>query len=240
MLAAFAFHRVGSGKHATSLEQLEAHLSYIKERFTVVLPGDPLAKRRLSVLLSFDDATFDFYRYVYPLLRRLNLRALLGVPVRYIQESTSLADSDRLGVHYTMMMQDGIFDSKVPFCTWQELAEMTSSGHVEVASHSYSHANLTFPFVDLERECLLSKEIIQKRLDQAVTSFVYPFGRLIGRSHSFVQRHYAYAFRLGGGYNFGWQRTQSPLLRIPADSIPHLSSLFSIKARLSFLLKGLT
>lgn len=219
MLLTLLYHRIGKGKYANAPELFCEHLRYIKEHFSVVLPGEFLPKRKLSLCLSFDDATYDFYHYVFPLLKSLNLRALLGVPTRYIVETTTVASHERLAVPYTLAMQDGFHDTKIPFCTWQELEEMVTSGHVEVASHSYMHCNLTFPFVDLEREVIRSKEMIEARLPQAVSSFIYPFGKTNKKVHAFVSKYYPYSFRIGSRLNFGWGDSKKPLFRILGDQL---------------------
>lgn len=234
MLLNLMYHRVGEGKHANTLETLKRHFSLIKERYPVVLPGDPLPEKRLAVCITFDDATFDFYHHVFPLLKTFGLRALLGVPVRYILESTDLTAEERLSVPYTLAMQDGFFDQKAPFCTWKEVREMVQSGLVEVASHSYMHCNLTFPFVDLEREVVASKHILEENTQQAVSSFIYPFGKVTPQLHHFVAGHYPYAFRIGSAACGGWGKGKRPLARVSADNIAHPEALFTLGKRLRY------
>lgn len=239
MLLALMYHRVGTGKHANSEEMLRAHLTHLAKTHPIVLPGDPLPKRQLSVCLTFDDASYDFYHTIYPILQELNIRALLGVPARYILESTTVDSKERLSVPYTMAMQDGFFDQKAPFCTWEELNEMVKSGHVEVASHSYMHCNLTFDFVDLQREVVLSKQIIEERLHQPVSSFIYPFGRANVAVQEFVAEHYPYAFRIGSALNFGWGTGKKALSRVIADHMPTPTSLLSTFNRMKYTTKAL-
>ncbi len=226
------YHRTGAGpgvdKYANSQEMLRDHLMFLREHYPIVLPGDPLVKRKLSVCLTFDDATFDFYHFIYPLLKELQIRVLLGVPVHYILDKTTLPVEERLSVPYSLMMQEGFFDQKVPFCTWQELDEMVSSGLVEVASHSYLHCNLTFPFVDLNREVVLSKEILEKRVAQPVSSFIYPFGKMSLAVHEYVSQHYPYAFRIGSSLNFGWGNNSKPLNRVSADNLSSTAAPFTL------------
>src|ERR1700722_7509134 len=232
MLLALMYHRVRIetriAKYANSQEMLREHFLFLKKQYPIILPGDPIPKRRLAVCLTFDDATFDFYHYIFPILKELNIRVLLGVPVHYILESTQLNAQERLSVPYNLMMQDGFFDQKVPFCTWEELDEMVSRGLVEVASHSYLHCNLTFNFVDLSREVVDSKEIIENRLAQPVSSFIYPFGKVTLALHEYVAQHYPYAFRIGSALNFCWGDGTKPLNRVSADNLPHSAAPFSL------------
>jgi peptidoglycan/xylan/chitin deacetylase (PgdA/CDA1 family) len=243
MLLVFMYHRATVGspieKHANSQELLREHLMFLKEHYPIVLPGDPLPKRRLSVCLTFDDSTYDFYRYIYPIVKELNLRVLLGVPASYILDSTLLPAEERLSVPYYLMMQEGFFDHKAPFCTWEELDEMISSGYVEAASHSYSHCNLTFDFIDLQREIVRSKEIIESHLSQPVSSFIYPFGKTTLALQEYVAEHYPYAFRIGSKLNFGWGNGKMPLNRISADNLSHAKAPFSLANLTKSFLKTL-
>jgi len=240
MLLAFMYHRVGAGKHANSEELLRAHLMFLKERYPIVLPGDPLPKRKLAICLTFDDASFDFYHFVFPMLKELNIRALLGVPARYILDSSTLSPEERLSVPYTLAMQDGFFDQKAPFCTWEELNEMVQSGLVEVASHSYMHCNLTFDFVDLHQEVVISKQIIETNLSQPVSTFIYPFGRANLGLHEFVAEHYPYAFRIGSAMNWGWGNGKKPLSRVIGDHMRSRASLLSYGKLAQYTLKALS
>lgn len=232
------YHRVGTGKHANSKEMLAEHLSLL-QHYPIVLPGEPLSWKRLSICLTFDDAFFDFYHEVFPLLKQFGMRAVVGVPVRYILESTTATAPQRLKIPYSLAMQDGCFETQAPFCTWGELEEMVASGLVHIASHSYMHGNLTFPFINLEQEVVHSKQILEHRLPQVVSSFIYPFGRLNARVHRFVSQHYPYAFRIGSALNFSWDAGCRPLHRICADNTT-LHALLSPKRQLQYWVKGIS
>jgi len=233
------YHRIGTGKHANSEKMLRAHLTFLKEHHPILLPGDPIPKRKCALCLTFDDATFDFYHFVFPLLKELNIRVLLGIPTLYIVDSTTLTPGERLSVPYTLAMQEGFFDKKAPFCTWEELDKMVQSGLVEVASHSHMHCNLTFDFVDLNRELVTSKQIIETNLSQPVSSFIYPFGKMNLRLHEQVAEHYPYAFRIGSALNWGWGNGKKPLSRIIGDQMTSPSSLLSYGNRARYAFKSL-
>ncbi|MFZ0564908.1 MAG: polysaccharide deacetylase family protein [Chlamydiales bacterium] len=239
MLLAIMYHGVGSGKHANTLKCLRSHFHELNQTYPIVLPGDPLQKGKLSICLTFDDATFDFYHYIFPLLKEFKIRALLAVPVRYILESTDLSPEERLSVPYTLAMQDGFFDTKAPFCTWKELNEMVESGLVEIASHSFMHCNLTFKFVDLEQEVVRSKEILEAKLPQAISSFIYPFGKTTPAVHEYISNHYPYAFRIGSQLNWGWGNGKKPLSRVIGDNMFSPASLTSFLQLTKYFCKAL-
>ncbi|MCB1181625.1 MAG: polysaccharide deacetylase family protein [Chlamydiia bacterium] len=238
MLIVLLYHRVGAGKHANTLEMLTTHLEYIKENYLTVLPGDPLTKRT-SICLTFDDASYDFYHFIFPLLQKLNLRALLAVPVQYILEKTTVAAEIRLKIPYYIAMQNGVFETKAPFCTWVELEEMVNSGLVEVASHSMSHPNLTYPHLNLPFELLESKRILENRLPQTISSFVYPFGKANGKIHKEVLKHYPFAFRIGSALNYSWDCSLKPLSRLLGDHLLSFKGPLSKKGLLSAFIKTL-
>ena len=238
MLAVLAYHRAGEGKHSNTPAILEAHLAYIKKRFPTLLPGEKKRRGKLNICLTFDDASYDFYYYVYPLLKKYQLKALLAVPTHYIMERSSLSPDERLSIPYTLAMQEGIFETKTPFCTWQEIEEMVTSGHVEVAAHSHLHCNLTFDFVNLHREVIQPKEIIERRLQCKISSYVYPFGRSSPEVHSYVKQHYTYAFRLGFGYNKNWGCETKPLKRITCDQLSSPKAPFTPLQRLVYFAKS--
>ena len=215
MLVALLYHRAAQGKYANSPDMMQAHLEHLAKSYPVVLPGDTLLPFKVQVCLTFDDAFFDFYHIVYPLLRKLNLRAILAVPIQYILERTDIPAEVRLNTTYKKAPLEL---EKAPYCTWEEISEMSQSGYVEIASHSHSHVNLTAPDVDLEKEVLGSKKILENRLNKPISTFVYPYGAFSPKLQGYVSQHYPYAMRIGSASNQGWD----PLIyRIQGD---HLKS----------------
>lgn len=233
------YHCIGDGKYQNLLETFEQHLAYIHKHYGSILPGENISRNRLGVMLSFDDAYFSFYHFIYPLLKKYQLRALVAVSPKYIIHKSTLSANIRLSVPFSLRSQEGVYENKHPFCTWEELGEMVDSGLIQVASHGYVHGNLQFSFMDLYREVVQSKEKIQQMLHQEVSSFVYPFGKYAPVVHQYVQKHYTYSFRIGGGLNWSWESKRAPLLRVPADRLESPTAPFSLKAKLSYLIQSL-
>jgi peptidoglycan/xylan/chitin deacetylase (PgdA/CDA1 family) len=219
MLLILMYHRAAEGHYSNPVSVLRSHFSYIRERYPVVLPGEALAPRRLSLCLTFDDAYADFFAYVFPLLQEFSLRVVLGVPTAFIIERTALGLPERLAVAEKQAMQGELFRSKAPFCTWAELRLMAGSGLVEVASHSHGHVNLTLPGSDPAAEALRSKTLLEQQLDRRVSTFVYPFGSVDARAHQQVTQHYAYAMRIGSALNANWNSRRQPLCRVSGDRV---------------------
>lgn len=214
-LLALMYHRAQAGDYGNAPAMLDAHFSYIAARCRCVLPGDPLDDAALNVCLTFDDAYFDFYAVVYPLLKRHGLSAVLAVPPAVVHEKAEFPFVDRLGcepnVTYNHPNQGG-------FCTWPELREMAHSGRVAIAAHGLTHCRLDRPEVDLHSEIVAAQAILTERLGPPVESFMFPYGRFSAAALACAQRHYRHTFRIGGADNPGWN--SQLLYRINADRLP--------------------
>lgn len=219
MMLAFLYHRVGDGKYANPPEMLERHFALLSERYKIVLPGEKLDRFSLNVCLTFDDATYDFYHYAYPLLKRLGLRALLAVPSAYILEETSAPPALRLSIPYSSAMKGDYYRTHAPFCTWAELREMQESGYVSIASHSMSHQHLLTPGLDLEREIRGSKVLLEEKLGREINTFVYPLGKFNGEIQKRVKKHYEFAMRIGTAWNRSWQNSSGVIYRVISDNL---------------------
>lgn len=90
MLSVIMYHHINSDDLplSNSDAMIESHLKLISQRFTTVFPGDELTNN--SICLTFDDAYYDFYHYVFPLLKKYNLKTLLAVLRAFIAGSTKL------------------------------------------------------------------------------------------------------------------------------------------------------
>jgi peptidoglycan/xylan/chitin deacetylase (PgdA/CDA1 family) len=235
MMLALLYHRVGDGKYANPLAMMDRHLGWIAGRYRTVCPGEPLRLLRCDVCLTFDDATYDFYYYIFPLLKKYRLRALLAVPVRFIQESSSLDPAVRLSIPYREAMKGDQFRTHVPFCTWQELREMVQSGHVDIASHSYHHQNMLTPGLDLDLEIALSKGILEEKLGRTIRTFVYPLGKFNPAIHRQVKRHYDFAVRIGTAWNLSWQNGSGIVYRVISDNLTSIDQHFRWKRKLVYI-----
>jgi len=213
---ALMFHRVNDPASSFSVSRFVAFFEYLVKHFPIILPGEPLPPVPLAICLTFDDAYYDFYHDVYPLLKKHQVSALLAVPVKYIVEKTSLSPETRLSVPYPQGMESKCYEEKVPFCTWEELNEMARSGYVKVASHGFSHCDITQKSVNEEEELSYSQAVLEKKLNIKVRSFVYPFGKMTYKMHQRVRRFYDDGIRIGGALNRAWQGSDL-IYRINAD-----------------------
>jgi peptidoglycan/xylan/chitin deacetylase (PgdA/CDA1 family) len=218
VLLCLLFHRIGAPTYSNDPDLFRKTIELIRLRYRVVVPGEALTKDSLNICLSFDDAYYDFYRYVFPLLREFNMKALLAVPVKYILDKSSASAVVRLGVMHDEAMRDDIYKAKAPFCTWEEIGEMVGSGLVVPASHSFSHCAMT-EAPDLQLEIVSSKEILRQKLGRDITAFVYPYGKCDRAVHAAVMRHYDFALRIGNAFNVNWHNRNGLIYRVNADNL---------------------
>lgn len=211
------FHRIAAPALGCHPELFTRYLSYLVQHFPIVTPGDKLSAP-LSICLTFDDAYYDFYHYVYPLLKQHKIKAILAVPTKYIIEDCTLASKQRLNLPSYEFME-AQYQNNVPLCTWKELHEMQQSGFVLIANHSYSHTNLVNKTTDLKQEILYSKEILTQKLNMPVHYFVYPYGKMDHEVHQLVCQHYQFGIRIGGAINQGWDYKHQLIYRLTADPL---------------------
>lgn len=231
MLIILLYHRSFVCRYGNSLETLKRHFEYLKEYYPIKLPLEPLVKGQLNVCLSFDDATYDFYYNVYPLLKVYGLKALLSVPVSYIEEFHSEPPEERLKNLSNFSFQRSPPSSA--FCSFKELQEMVDSGLVAIASHGMDHVDLSKKDVNLNFELNTSKKILEQRLNRGIDTLVFPYGKYNKQVMTESKSIYKVVMRIGNGLNFSWKGFLH--YRVNADQVEDISTLFSKKNRLLYL-----
>lgn len=213
------FHRVDDKSQNFDPQRFAHYLDYLVQNFPIVIPGDDLPCTPCCICLTFDDAYYDFYHHVYPLLQQYQIKALLAVPAYYILEDTTISAHKRLAVSYPQGMEQGQHETLAPFCTWNELKEMAQSNLVVMASHGFKHANLADKKVNLYEEIQFSQKLLMEKLNKPVRHFVYPYGKISKLSHKTVCQTYDYGIRIGGALNRGWSQKGGFIYRINADPL---------------------
>ena len=229
------YHHVGSDRCSNDFAIFEQHLAYISKNFTSIFPTFEGLPNK-PICLVFDDGYYDFYKFIYPLLKKYKLKALLAVTPKYIFDNTDKDDATRLGFEHNDLFKEY---KNATFCTYKELKEMQQSGYVQIVSHSYSHKNLLEEDVDLDQELLKSKEMIEQKLHTKVESFVYPFGKYNQKVLDEVMKHYKYSFRIGNAVNKDFHGINGVIYRIDGDFLQSPSEIFSFKNMLRFKFKAL-
>lgn len=104
-----------------------------------------------NVILIFDDGYEDFYEYVFPIIKKYNIKVTLYMPSQFI--------------------------NKKNYLTYKQLLEIKNSGLVEIGAHSRFHTYLKgLSKTEVKSEVEGSKSELEKLLGIKVTSFAYPYG----------------------------------------------------------------
>lgn len=137
-----------NGFHVISPEQLMAFLEYRQS-----LP-------KKSVMITIDDGYRSAYTIAYPILKKYGYPATLFIYTNFVEISPKAI-------------------------TWKQLQELKNNGFT-IGSLTINHSDLSKQWkietreaykTRLRREILLSKKIIDKKLNQDTYFFAYPFGR---------------------------------------------------------------
>lgn len=153
-----------------------------------------------SYVLTFDDGYADFYTAVFPLLRRLQLPAILFINTGFVETR----------VPYPLLPQRR---QPVKPVSWDMLGEMVVSGLVTLGAHTHTHPELiTVPPSQVEEELSKPIQLIKQRLGITVNHFAYPRALWNENVERLVSQYYHSAV-IGGGYKA--TTTQFHPYRIP-------------------------
>ncbi len=239
MLLSLMYHHINCDKFSNELEIFKAHLEYLVDNYNIVIPNDTLSNKQENLCITFDDAYYDFYYYVFPLLKEYNIKAVLAVPTGLIDEQTTASHTQRLSLTHQEIYQEKNYRKFGSFCTWGELKEMSDSGYVVMASHSHKHKDLASSDIDLYQEIVTSKEILEQKLLLPIESFILPFGRYNKDSISLLKEHYKYIFKVGQGINRNFNGVNGLIYRIDGDGVDNIATLFSSKRMIKYKIKSL-
>ncbi len=117
-------------KYIVSPRLLEKDMKYIRsEGYTPVFMKDVIAfsegRKNLPkkpIVITFDDGYYNNYHYVFPLLKKYNMKAVISI-VGSTSDQYSLHSDRALGYSYL---------------TWNDILEMHLSGYWEIQNHSYN------------------------------------------------------------------------------------------------------
>lgn len=108
------------------------------------------------ILITFDDGHYSNYEYIYPILKKYNVKASIFVV------------TDKVGKE---------IDGK-KYLGWNECLEMQESGLVEIFSHSKRHVFYDrFPAKEILKDVNESYKAIEENLgEKSFKAFAYPYG----------------------------------------------------------------
>ncbi|MGH9383019.1 MAG: polysaccharide deacetylase family protein [Vicinamibacterales bacterium] len=159
------------------IRQLHAH------GYTTIDLADVVARLRggrtfppRTVAITFDDGYWSFYAEAFPVLQEYGMSATVFI---------ATGDPRHAASHERVPTLEGR-----EMLGWSQIREMARAG-IRFGAHSMTHPDLrTLSDQDVSREILGSRDALEDRLGEAVSSFAYPFGRFDQRSRAIVQEHF--------------------------------------------------
>ena len=108
------------------------------------------------ILITMDDGYLSNYEYVFPILKKYNIKASIFIV------------TDKIGKE---------IDGK-KYLSWEQCKEMENSGLVEIFSHSTRHIFYNkYPVRTVRDDVIKSYEIIEEKLgEKRLKVFAYPYG----------------------------------------------------------------
>ncbi len=120
--------------------------------------------KKKYIILTADDGYENNYEYMFPLLVKHNMKAVI-----YLAP----------GLDHISFDAENHGERKLPLMHESQVRELIKSGLVEIGSHTLTHANLPIvSHAERVNEIRGSKEFLERKYGIKVTSFAYPYGQL--------------------------------------------------------------
>jgi len=181
------------GKYGITPKELEADLVYLQTNgYTTIVVQDLIdfveGGKELpynAIMLTFDDGNSSDYNYLFPLLQKYDMKAVLAIIGKTTDEITANVEKNPEG--------------KYPNLTWQQVLEMHQSGFVEIQSHGFDvhhkggsgkkraesaqayHNRLYSDLSKLQEAC-------KTHLGHTPNAFIYPLGIISDGSQSVLEQ----------------------------------------------------
>lgn len=162
-----AYHRINPWHKKDALtvlpENFEKQLEYLLKNKWEFDNLSSLHKSKSRVFsITFDDGFADNLWFALPVLKKLNLSAVIFLTASYI-------GTEKVFPRYNSSEKDR-------FLSWIEVNNLIKEG-IEIGSHSLSHPHLTqIPLKEAKKEIEDSKKFIEDKTGIKVKYFCYPYG----------------------------------------------------------------
>lgn len=183
-----------SNKYTITPAVLEEDLKYIKENgyetitisdlTSYVYDDKPLPPK--PIILTFDDGHYNNYGYLYPLLEKYDMKAVISIVGSYTDK---FSETDEANLNYS-------------YLRWKDINELISSGRVEFQNHTYNLHDNTHGRIGAKKKKGESDDEYKKILEEDInklqnefkentgyvpTCFTYPFGGISNSSLDIIK-----------------------------------------------------
>lgn len=168
--------------YVISPAELEEDFKYLNEKgYTAILPRELLKYTRgeftlpkKPVIITFDDGFESVYHYAYPLAEKYKMKFVMAVFGKETEHFSKINDHN---ISYS-------------YVTWDEIKELSESGIVEIANHTYNLHKISErkgakikpgesqeSYAKIFNEDVSSlQNMLTKNSDITPITFVYPYG----------------------------------------------------------------
>ena len=183
-----------SNKYTITPAVLEEDLKYIKENCyetitisdltSYVYDDTPLPPK--PIILTFDDGHYNNYGYLYPLLEKYDMKAVISIVGSYTDK---FSETNEANLNYS-------------YLRWKDINELISSGRVEFQNHTYNLHDNTHGRIGAKKKKGESDDEYKKILEEDInklqnefkentgyvpTCFTYPFGGISNSSLDIIK-----------------------------------------------------
>ena len=183
------------GRTTISKQEFENDLIYLNENnyntitmtqlVNYVYDGGELPPN--PIILSFDDGHLDTFEYVFPLLKKYNMKIVLSIIGKSTDDFTRVVD---INLDYSHM-------------TWDQVKEMADSGLAEIQNHSYNlHKvqNGRYGCGQIRNEALshyektitddvtMFEEKLRLNINIVPNTFTYPYGKYNDNTNNILKK----------------------------------------------------
>ena len=183
-----------SNKYTVTPTVLEEDLKYIKDKgYTTVTITDlisyvydnkPLPEK--PIVLTFDDGHYNNYGYLFPLLEKYDMKAVISIVGSYTDKFT---ETDEANLNYS-------------YLRWKDIKELMDTGRIEFQNHTYNLHSNTGKRIGtkkikgetdehyknvLEDDILKLQQEFKENTNYIPQCFTYPFGGISNASLDIIK-----------------------------------------------------
>lgn len=183
-----------SNKYTITPSTLEEDLKYINTNgYNTITISDLISfvydNKELPekpIIITFDDGHYNNYGYVYPLLEKYNMKAVISIVGSYTDK---FSETDEANLNYS-------------YLRWKDINELISTGRIEFQNHTYNLHDNTHGRIGAKKKKGESDEEYKKILEEDInklqnefkentgyipTCFTYPFGGISNSSIEIIK-----------------------------------------------------
>ncbi len=194
---AFMYHCIHDEPYteATSLfvrpSEFESHCQAIQEMGVKTIFADEFGPREdEAVILTFDDGYEDNYTYMFPIIKKYNIKVTIFMIAYKIDQPNYLKT--------------------------EQIKEMASSGLVQFGSHTYDHPMLaTIPEDEVYYQVSEAKSILREVTGQPINALAYPSGSFNDAVMNIVSGYHSFAYTTKDNEYFDQSYVMLPRYGVP-------------------------